>query len=77
MPLPTKTWKAHPAYIALLETLQKKGACTDTELFGELTDEFKDLGFKDFNELLMRLEISGKIRMTTVSRGRKRIELVA
>lgn len=77
MPLPTKTWKTHPAYIFLLETLQRKGACTDAELFEELTDEFKDLGFKDFNELLMRLEIGGKIRMTSVSRAKRRIELVA
>ncbi len=77
MPLPIKTWKTHPAHIILLEILQRKGACTDAELFEELTDEFKDLGFKDFNELVMRLEISGKIRMTSVSRGKKRIELIA
>lgn len=77
MPLPTKTWKTHPAYFTLLELLQKKGSATDAELFEALTEEFEDLGFKDFNELLMRLEISGRIRLTSMSRGKKRIELIA
>jgi hypothetical protein len=70
-----KTWKTHPAYFVLLGFLQKKGAMTDTDLFEALTDEFEDLGFKDFNELLMRLEISGKIRTSSMARGKRRIEL--
>lgn len=49
----------------------------DTELFEALTEEFEDLGFKDFNELLMRLEINGKIRTTAMIRGKRRIELVS
>lgn len=77
MPLPTKTWKTHPAYFVLLDLLQKKGALTDAELFEALTEEFEDLGFKDFSVLLMRLEISGKIRLTSLARGKKRIELTA
>jgi hypothetical protein len=77
MPMPTKTWKVQPAYFVLLDLLQKKGALTDGELFEALTEEFEDLGFKDFSELLMRLEISGKIRLTSMSRGKRRIELIA
>jgi len=77
MPMPIKTWKTHPAYFVLLDLLQKKGAQTDTELFDALVEEFKDLGFKDFNQILMRLEISGKIRMTSMARGKRRVELVA
>jgi hypothetical protein len=60
-----------------LEILKKKGAVVDTELFEALTEEYKDLGFKDFNELLMRLEVSGKIRTTSLVRGKRRIELVS
>jgi hypothetical protein len=71
-----KTWKTHTAYYFLLEILKKKGALTDAELFEDLSEEFKDLGFKDFNELLMRLEISGKIRTASMVRGKRRIELV-
>jgi len=75
--MPVKTWKTRPAYFVLLEILNKKGgAMTDVELFDALTEEFKDLGFKDFNELLMRLEIGGKIRTTSMARGKRRVELV-
>lgn len=77
MPMPTKTWKTHPAYFVLLDLLEKKGALTDAELFDALVEAFKDLGFKDFNEILMRLEISGKIRMTSMARGKRRVELIA
>ena len=72
--MPIKTWKTHPAYYFLLEVLRKKGAMPDTELFEMLTEEFKDLGFKDFNELLMRLEVSGKVRTTSMVRGKRRVE---
>ena len=77
MPMPTKTWKTHPAYFVLLDLLKKKGALPDTELFEALTDEFPDLGFKDFNTLLMRLEIAGKVRVTSMVRNKRRVELIA
>ncbi len=69
-----KTWKTRPAHYFLLEILKKKGAMTDVDLLAAFKGEFKDLGFKDFNELLMRLEIGGKIRTTSMSRGKRRIE---
>jgi hypothetical protein len=71
-----KTWKTRPAYYALLEVLGKKGDMTDDDLFTQLRDEYEDLGFKDFNELLLNLEVSGKIRTSGMSRGKRRIELV-
>ena len=76
MPMPTKTWKTHPAYSTLIDTLQKKGAMPDSDLFDVLTEEHEDLGFKDFNELLMRLEVAGKIRVTSMSRGKRRVEII-
>ena len=48
----------------------------DDDLFDDLKEEFEDLGYKDFNELLLRLEVSGKIRNTSMSRGKRRIELI-
>lgn len=71
-----KTWKTRPAYYALLEILGKKGDMTDDDLFSQLKDEFEDLGFMDFNELLLSLEVSGKIRTSGMSRGKRRIELI-
>ena len=74
--MPVKTWKTRPAYFVLLEILIKKGDMNDDDLFGQLKDEFDDLGYKDFNDILMRLEVSGKIRTTSMSRGKRRVELI-
>ena len=71
-----KIWKTRPVHCVLLEILKKKGAMTDVELFDALAEEFEGLGFKDFNEFLMRLEIGGKIRTTSMARGKRRVELI-
>ncbi len=71
-----KTWKTRPDYYVVLETLGKKGDMTDDDLFAVLKEEFEDLGYKDFNDLLMRLEVAGKIRTSTMARGKRRIELI-
>ena len=71
-----KVWKTRPDYFFVLETLTKKGDMTDDELFSQLKGEFEDLGFKDFNEVLLKLEVSGKIRTSSMARGKRRIELV-
>ncbi len=75
--MPTvKTWKTRPVYFVVLEILEKKGDMVDDDLFSQLKDEFEDLGYKDFNNVLLRLEISGKIRTTSMSRGKRRVELI-
>ncbi|MBN1245274.1 hypothetical protein JXA31_06745 [Candidatus Bathyarchaeota archaeon] len=71
-----KTWKIRPAYFVVLEILNKKGDMVDDDLFNQLKEEFDDLGYKDFNNILLRLEISGKIRTTSMSRGKRRVELI-
>jgi len=71
-----KTWKTRPAYFFLLEILKKKGDMTDDDLFDQLKSEYEDLGFKDFNDLLLKLEVSGKIRTSSLMRGKRRIELI-
>jgi len=59
-----------------LEILTKKGDMTDDDLFSQLKEEFDDLGYKDFNNILMRLEVTGKIRTSSMSRGKRRVELI-
>jgi hypothetical protein len=71
-----KTWKIRPAYFVVLEILGKKGDMVDDDLFNQLKEEFDDLGYKDFNDILMKLEVSGKIRTTSMSRGKRRVELI-
>jgi len=75
--MPTiKIWKIRPTYFVILEILNKKGDMIDDDLFSQLKEEFEDLGYKDFNDILMRMEVSGKIRTTSMSRGKRRVELV-
>ncbi|MGB9841361.1 MAG: hypothetical protein ACPLKZ_01410 [Candidatus Bathyarchaeales archaeon] len=71
-----KTWKTRPAHFVVLDILSKKGDMTDDDLFEQLKEEFEDLGYKDFNNILLRLEVSGKIRTTSMSRGKRRVELI-
>jgi hypothetical protein len=71
-----KTWKIRPAYFVVLEILEKKGDMMDDDLFSQLKEEYDDLGYKDFNNILLKLEVSGKIRSTSMSRGKRRIELI-
>jgi hypothetical protein len=71
-----KTWKTRPAYSVVLEILNKKGDMTDDDLFDALKGEFEDIGYKDFNDILLMLEVSGRIRTSSMSRGKRHIELV-
>ena len=71
-----KTWKIRPSYFVVLEILTKKGDMIDDDLFSQLKEEFGDLGYKDFNNILLMLEVSGKIRTTSMSRGKRRVELI-
>jgi hypothetical protein len=71
-----KTWKTRPAYSVLMEILTKKGDMVDDDLFDALKSELEDLGYKDFNDILLMLEVSGKIRTSSLSRGKRRVELV-
>jgi len=75
--MPTvKIWKIRPGFFIVLEILNKKGDMIDDDLYSQLKEEFEDLGYKDFNDILMRLEVSGKIRTTSMSRGKRRVELI-
>jgi hypothetical protein len=75
--MPTvKTWKTRPSYFVLLEILSKKGDMADDDLYSALKEEFEDLGYKDFNDLLLQLEVSGKVRTSSMARGKRRVELV-
>ena len=71
-----KTWKPHPLYMTIVEILEKKGPLTDLELFDALKESYDDIGFGDVNRTLMEMEINGKIHVSTLARGRRRVELV-
>jgi len=62
--------------MAIVEILEKKGPLTDLELFDALKESYGDIGFGDVNKTLMDMEIKGKIYVSTLARGKKRVELV-
>ncbi len=72
----SKTWKTRPVEGFILEVLSRKGAITDADLFGIVSEEFEDVGFADLNRFLMNLELEGKIYVSSLTKGKRRVELV-
>jgi len=70
-----RTWKPHPIDLAIVESLERKGALTDIELFDLLRERYGSVGFGSFNKVLMRLEIEGKVHVSSLIKGKRRIEL--
>jgi Fe2+ or Zn2+ uptake regulation protein len=76
MILAIKTWRPHPLDLTIVETLDKKGAMTDEELFDLLRETHEDLGFGALNKTLMKMEVQGKVYVSALTKGKRRVELV-
>jgi len=74
--LVVKIWKPRPLYLTIFEVLEKKGPMTDAELFDLLRETREDLGFGKLNQTLMRMEVEGKVYVSWLTRGKRRVELV-
>ncbi len=73
--LATKTWYPHPLELTIVEVLEKKGAMTDEELFDVLKETHEDLGFGALNKTLMKMEVQGMIYVSSLTKGKRRVEL--
>lgn len=71
-----KTWKPRPLDLTIIETLERKGPMTDEELLDLLKETNEDLGFGALNQLLMKMEVQGKIYVSSLTKGKRRVELV-
>jgi hypothetical protein len=71
-----KTWKSRPLDLTIVETLEKKGPMTDTELLGLLKETYSDLGFGMLNQTLLKMEVLGKVYVSSLTKGKRRVELV-
>jgi DNA-binding PadR family transcriptional regulator len=71
-----KIWTSRPLSLAIVEVLEKKDAMSDSELFDALKDTQEDLGFGMLNQTLMRLEVEGKVYVSWLTKGKRRVELV-
>ncbi len=72
----SKTWKPHPLSTVIVELLQHKGSTTDSDLYNMVKSTYGEVGFDTLNRELMRLEIEGKIHVSALSRGKRRVELL-
>ncbi|NIV68270.1 hypothetical protein GWN43_05420 [Candidatus Bathyarchaeota archaeon] len=59
----------------IVEILEDKGALTDEELLDSLRESYEDVAFGELNTVLLRLEIEGKIHVSSAVRGKRRVEL--
>jgi len=71
-----KTWKSRPLDLTIVEALEKKGPMTDAELLDLLKETHEDLGFGMLNQTLMKMEVEGKVYVSSLTKGKRRVELV-
>ena len=71
-----KTWKSRPLDLSIVEALDKKGPMTDAELLDLLKETHQDLGFGMLNHTLLKMEVLGKVYVSSLTKGKRRVELV-
>ena len=76
MKLAEKTWKSRPLDLSIVEALDKKGPMTDAELLDLLKETHQDLGFGMLNQTLLKMEVLGKVYVSSLTKGKRRVELV-
>jgi hypothetical protein len=74
--LTIKTWKSRPLYTAVVEILEKKDPLSDVELYNLLKESYEDICFGELNKTLMKMEIQVKIHVSTLTKGKRRVELI-
>ena len=67
----------YPIRNLVYEKIMQAGTITDTDLMNTLAKEGITLADSDFNKTLMDLEIYGLVRVSWVTKDKRRIELVA
>ena len=66
-----------PLHTTIVELLYKKGGnSTDIEIYKDLENVVEDLSFKTYNRNLMELELNGIIRVTSLTKNRRSIEVI-
>jgi len=71
-----KTWKSRPLSTAIVEVLERKGPLTDVELYDLLKESYEGIGFADLNKTLMKMEIEGRVYVSALTKGKRRVELI-
>jgi Fe2+ or Zn2+ uptake regulation protein len=58
-----------------VEILERKGPLNDAELFDLVKQDYEEIGFADLNKALLKLEVEGRIYVSTLTKGKRRVEL--
>jgi transcription initiation factor IIE alpha subunit len=61
--------------MVIVEILEKKGSLTDVDLLEALKSIYKDLSINELNKTLMRMEITGLISVSSLTKGRRLVQL--
>ncbi len=67
----------YPIRNLMYEKIREAGNLTDADLVKELAKDGITLSDSDFNKTLLDLEIYGLVRVSWVTKDKRRIELVA
>jgi len=62
--------------LAVVEVLQRKGPLADSDLLDEVKETYGEISFRELNNALLKLELSGILRVTRLMKGKRRVELV-
>jgi len=71
-----KVWGPRPLNLAVVEVLQRKGPLADGDLLDEVKETYGEISFRELNNALLKLELSGILRVTRLMKGKRRVELV-
>ena len=71
----SRIWEPHPLPLSIVETLQRKGALTDIDLLKEMKETYDDLSFRELNKALLKLEVTGIVRVSRQMKGKRQVEL--
>jgi len=72
-----KVWGPRPLNLAVVEVLQRKGPLNDGDLLDQVKESYGEVSFRELNSALLKLELSGILRVTRLMKGKRRVELVA
>jgi Fe2+ or Zn2+ uptake regulation protein len=70
-----KVWGPRPIQLLVLDVIERKGPMTDDELLREIRNGKEDISFREMNRILMKLEVTGVVRVSRQMKGKRRVEL--
>lgn len=71
----SKVWSPRPITLDIIEYLEKKGPVSDIDLHKEMKASYGEVSFRELNKNLMKLELSGVLRVSRLMKGKRQVEL--